>query len=232
MTLPLSEIQKLAPSAVVELFVLDATALGGTVTYFHAGTNELRASVVWQGQAYSPYPVEASGFERSGQAPQPQPKMRVANVTGIITALNKELDDLVGAKVTRKRTFLKYLDAVNFTGGTNPTADPAVAFPDEIWFVNRKAEENEVFVDYELASASDVAGVQIPRRQVIANVCTWQYRSAECSYAGGAVADKNDVPTTVLADDQCSKKLRACKMRFGDFAQLPYGGFPSAGLIR
>ena len=41
-----SDLQNSAPGAMVELFVLDATALGDTVTRFHAGTNELLASVV------------------------------------------------------------------------------------------------------------------------------------------------------------------------------------------
>jgi lambda family phage minor tail protein L len=114
----------------------------------------------------------------------------------------------------------------------NPTADPDAHFADEIWFVNRKAEENAVFIDFELATASDVSGAKIPRRQCIANVCTWQYRGAECGYAGGAVADINDVPTAVLASDQCGKRLASCKLRFGAFAKLPYGGFPAAGSVR
>lgn len=216
----------------VELFVLDPTALGGNVTRFHSGLNELQSPVVWDGDTYSPFPVEASGFELSGRGTLPQPKLRVANVTGLISALCFELDDLVGATLTRKRTLVKYLDAVNFTGGVNPTADPSQAFPDEIWTVNRKAEENSVFVDFELAAAFDVSGVKLPRRPVIANVCPWLYRGAECGYAGGPVADINDVATSDSAVDQCGKRLASCKLRFGAFAELPYGGFPGAGLLR
>lgn len=233
MSVPTSELQKLAPSALVELFELDATALGGSVFYFHAGTNELRLPVWWQAIEYQPYPILASGFERSGRGPLPQPKLRVADVTGDVTVLVLAYDDLVGAKVTRRRTFKKYLDAVNFTGGVNPTADPTAAFPDEIWYVNRKAEAVPgVYADFELASAADVAGVQLPRRQCIANVCPWIYRGPECGYAGGAVADENDVATSDINADQCSKSLTGCKLRFGTFAQLPFGGFPAAGLIR
>ena len=227
-----SDVQKLAPGALVELFELDPTALGGAIVRFHAGLNEWQTAVVWQGLTYSPFPVEASGFESSGRGTLPRPHLRVANVTGLIGALCLELDDLVGATVTRRRTLTKYLDAFNFAGGVNPTADPTQAFPDEIWTINRKAEENKVFIDFELAAAFDVAGVQLPRRQVVANVCPWIYRSAECSYAGGAVADGNDVATTALATDVCGKRLASCKLRFGAFAELPYGGFPGAGLIR
>jgi lambda family phage minor tail protein L len=157
--------------------------------------------------------------------------VRVANITGLVSALARDYNDLVGATLTRKRTFLRYLDAVNFAAG-NPSADPAQAFADEVWFVDRKASENRVLVEFELAASFDLAGVKLPRRQVVQNVCAWRYRSAECSYAGGAVADLNDNPTTDLAADQCGKRLASCKQRFGIYAVLPFGGFPSCGLIR
>ena len=227
-----SDLQKLAPGSLVELFELDPTTLGGEVVRFHSGQNALLSSVVWQGETYVPFPVEASGFELSGRGTLPQPKLRVANTSGLISALCLELDDLVGATLTRRRTLVKYLDAVNFSGGVNPTADPTQALPDEIWTINRKADENKVYVDFELASAFDVAGIKLPRRQVIANVCPWQYRGGECGYAGGAVATINDVATSLTADDQCGKRLSSCKLRFGAFAELPYGGFPGAGLLR
>jgi lambda family phage minor tail protein L len=227
-----SDLQKLEPGKLVELFVLDATALGDTITRFHSGLNELKSPVVWQGETYSPFPIEGSGFELSGRGTLPQPKIRVANVSGLISALCMELDDIVGATLTRKRTLVKYLDAVNFAGGINATADPTQELPDEIWTVNRKAEENKVYVEFELSAAFDVAGVKLPRRQCIANVCPWRYRGTECGYAGGAVADINDVATADLTRDQCGKRVASCKLRFGEFAELPYGGFIAAGLVR
>lgn len=227
-----SDIQKLAPGAIVDLFELDATALGGVVTRFHAGVNELGNDVVWDGDTYTRFPIEADGFEWNGKGALPRPKIRAANITGLIGALARELQDLIGAKVTRRRTFVKYLDAVNFTGGVNPTADPNCGFPDEVWYVDRKSAENGLYVEWELAAAFDVAGVLLPRRQCIQNVCTWAYRGAECGFAGGAVADKNDVPTTVLGDDACGKRLGSCKLRFGVYSELPFGGFPGVGLIR
>lgn len=227
-----ADIQKLAPGALVDLFELDSTAIGGSVVRFHAGVNELGADVVWQGATYTRFPIEAEGFEWSGQGALPRPKIRVANITGLVGALARELQDLVGARLTRRRTFVKYLDAVNFTGGVNPSADPNCGFPDEVWFVDRKGAENGVFLEFELSAAFDVAGVMLPRRQCIQNVCTWQYRSAECGYAGGAVADRNDAATTVLADDDCGKRLASCKLRFGVYSELPFGAFPGVGLIR
>lgn len=232
MTIPTSELQKPGPSPLVELFELDLTVLGDIVYYFHAGTNQIAQPVFWQGIEYAPFPVEADGFDKAGQGTQVRPTIRVANVSQDISALCRAFDDLIGGKITRRRTFLKYLDAVNFTGGMNPTADPTVEFPDEIWFVNRKAEENDIFITFELASAFDAAGKQLPGRQCIANTCTWLYRGPECGYAGGFV-DINGNATADASLDVCSKALATgCKPRFGAFAVLPYGGFPAAGLVR
>lgn len=228
-----SDIQKLELDKLVELFVVDLNPISvAEVYYFHAGVNGLGNDVTWQGRVYTRLPIEASGFEWNGSGSLPRPKVRVANVTGLMDALARANGDLVGAKFTRKRTFAKYLDAVNFTGGVNPTADANVHFDDEVWFVDRKSAVNQVFVEWELAAAFDLAGVMLPRRQVIQNVCTWKYRSAECSYAGGAVADINDQATSDITKDQCGKRLTSCRLRFGTYAELPFGGFPGAGLVR
>ena len=126
---------------------------------------------------------------------------------------------------------MKYLDAVNFTGGVNPTADPNAALDDEIWYIDRKTSENKIYVEWELVSGLDLENNYLPKRQCIQNVCTWKYRSAECSYAGGAVADKNDNPTFQIDRDECGKRIASCKLRFPN-QQLPFGGFPAITLIR
>jgi len=43
--------------------------------------------------------------------------------------------------------------------------------------------------------------------------------------------DTNDQPTTIIASDVCGKRLSSCRARFG-FGELPFGGFPAAGLLR
>lgn len=227
-----SEIQKLTPSAIIELFVLDATALSGDVFRFHAGTNGLMQKIVWQGQTYDPFPVQANGFEYNGNGQLPRPKIVVANVTGAITAMVLLYQDLLGAKLTRKRTFAKYLDAVNFDGGVNPTADATAEFADDIFFIDRKSNENRDIVEFELAAAFDVTGVKLPRRQIIQNVCPWRYRGSECGYTGTAYFNASDVSVGSPALDVCGKRLASCEARFGTNAQLPFGGFPAAGLIR
>jgi len=227
-----SDIQTLTPGKLVNLFELDTTDIGGDILRWANHTNQLGNSIVWNGNAYSPLPIEATGFEKNSKGALPRPKVRVGNVTGLVGAVARSLNDLVGAKLIRRRTFSKYLDPINFPGGVNPEADPNCAFSDEVWFVDRKSAEHGLFVEFELAAAFDVRGKKIPGRQCIQNVCTWGYRSAECGYAGGPVADRNDVATTDPTLDQCGKRLGSCKLRFGQYASLPFGGFPGVGLIR
>jgi lambda family phage minor tail protein L len=227
-----TEIQKLYPSAVIELFVIDLTLFNEGVVRFHAGTTELRRQVVWQGNTYEPFPVQAEGFEFNGNGQVPRPKLKVANVTGSITALILSYQDLVGARVTRKRTLLKYLDAVNFGTGTNPTADPTAEFADDVYFIDRKSRETRDVVEFELAASFDLEGVSLPRRQIVQNVCPWSYRGSECSYTGTAYFNANDETVTGRTQDVCGKRLVSCQKRFGSNAELPFGGFPAAGLIR
>lgn len=222
MAVPVSELQKPAPSSVIELFVLElnTTQHGVNTTYrFHAGTNMVNnGDVTWAGNAYLRFPIEAEGFAYEGKGQLPRPRLRVSNVLGTITAVLLTVPGgLGGAKVTRIRTLARYLDAVNFPGGTNPygTPDPTAEFPQEIYFIDRKSVETRDVVEFELAAAFDLQGVRAPKRQCIANICQWVYKSAECSYAGG-------LPT-------CSKTLDDCKVHFGEYAELPFGSFPGVG---
>lgn len=195
-----SEIQKLAPGAIIELFVLDTTSItGGDISYFHSGTNDLHSNIVWQGQEYTRYPIEASGFEYTGSGQLPRPRMKVSNAFGAITALILELGDMVGAKVTRIRTLKKCLDAENFEGGINPDEDTTVEWPREIYFVERKVSESPEMVEFELAAATDLQGVLIPKRQIIQNVCPFVYRGADCGYAGPPTFNFDDEPMTIAA---------------------------------
>ena len=75
-------------------------------------------------------------------------------------------NDLNGAKFTRIRTLARFLDAVNFTGNTNPygTPDPSAEFPQEIYFLDRKVTENRNVVTWEAQSALDLVNVKLPGR--------------------------------------------------------------------
>ena len=171
-----SDLQSINPSAIIELFTLQlSSALHGATTIyrFHAGSNmNANGRIVWAGNDYLRFPIEASGFAfQNGQIPRP--KLVVSNATGLISAILLTVNetsvgnDLTGATVTRIRTLAKFLDAVNFSGGTNPygTPDPNAEFPKEIYSIDRKSNENREVVEFELASVLDLAGITCPKRQ-------------------------------------------------------------------
>lgn len=224
------DIQSLAPTALIELFVLDYTNLKNPGTYhFHAGTNELSHDIVWGGITYQALPIEAEGFEISTKGTLPRPKMRIANMNGLFSAEVAANNDLVGAKVIRKRTFAKYLDAVNFPSG-NTYADPNQSYPDDIWYVEQKLSENRYVIEWELVSAFDLQGVVLPRRQVVQSYCSWRYKGAECGYAGNLYFDSQDNAVGSAAQDVCGKRFTSCRARQAGFSGgvLPFGGFPGA----
>jgi phage-related protein len=122
-------------------------------------------------------------------------------------------------------------DQPNTSGNINirysATADPNARMPDEVYFIDRKTTETRDTIQWELASALDLANVRIPKRQVIANICQWTYRSAECSYTGTNYFNAEDVSVTSAGQDVCGKRLSSCKKRFS--GTLPFGSFPGIG---
>lgn len=251
------DLQAPSPSAIIELFELQLfTDIHGVndIYRFHAGTNLVdNGEVIWKGNAYLRFPVEADGFEYTGQGALPRPKIRISNIFGTITALLLSLPNgLEAARVTRIRTLARYLDTANFpapgnilleTGGVllleddsyfllepfNPTEDFSAEFPREIYYIDRKSAENREIVEFELASVFDLAGVRAPKRQCIANICQWVYRSTECGYTGTNYFDANDDSVGSVGLDVCGKRLSSCQVRFGTNAELPYGSFPGIG---
>lgn len=227
------ELQALNPSAKLVFFEVDATALGAPEVWrFHNGTNELSQAVVWQGRTYQFIPIEAAGFEVRGDGPRARPTLAVGDVSGVLGAQVRLYDDLAGAKLLRRQTHARYLDAVNFAGGVNPAADPTAEYPEELWFFDRITSRDSVHVAWELVSPLDLEDVMLPARQVRNSICGSEYRSSECGYAGGPVATVDDVATTDPALDNCSRRVSGCKLRFGANGELPIDFFPGAGLIR
>ena len=172
-----SDIQKVNPSAIIELFTLtlDNTLHGATTVYrFHAGTNlDANGKIVWAGNEYLRFPVQATGFAyQRGQLPRPTlsvSNMGTPSISAILLTVNQTTagNDLTGAKVVRIRTMARFLDAANFSGATNPfgTPDPTAEFPQEIYYIDRKKAENREVVSWELAAVFDLAGIRSPKRQ-------------------------------------------------------------------
>ena len=230
-----ADLSVLAPSAIIELFELrlDNALHGSTnITRWHNGCNAaLTGGIIWDGNTYGSVPIAAEGFEQSATGTLPRPTLTIANTDGIMSALLIDVNavtphnDLTGAEVRRIRTLKRYLDG-------ETTADPNAQWPVEIWYIDRKSNENRDVVGFELASKFDLAGHFVPKRQLIANVCQWGYRSSECSYTGSNYWDADNNPTGSIATDRCGKSVKSCKLRFGENGELPFGSFPSAGKVR
>ena len=126
----ITDLQKINPSAIIELFTLttDATLHGSAQTYrFHNGTSlNANGDIIWAGNQYLKMPIQAEGFAfQKGQLPRPT--LTVSNALGTITAILLNVNavttgnDLTGATVTRIRTLARYLDAINFPVTTTST---------------------------------------------------------------------------------------------------------------
>jgi lambda family phage minor tail protein L len=199
------ELLSSSPYAIIQLYELHLYQnLHGSseAVRFHAGVNGKMpaGAIIWNGNEYQPLPIETEGFDYSGTGQLPRPKVRVSNLFGGISALLLGVNeftpgnDLTGARLVRIRTLSRFLDPANFPNNVNPygTPDPTAEMPQEIYYVDRKSAENRDIVEFELAAVFDLAGVRAPKRQAIANICQWKYRSAECGYTGSNFFDEND----------------------------------------
>lgn len=203
----MSELCSLTPSAVIELFEIDVTQIAVDVgvlnssdlTYnynagvfrFHNNIKLLGTSIWWKGIEYIALPIQAEGFEMNSKGTLPTPKLRLSvsdDGVPLLSALKEkiyQIGDLTGAKVTRIRTFLKYLDAKNYLSEiVNDVLDPDsnVELPRDVYYIDRRSAENKMVLEFELASLLDIEGVKLPGRLVNATKCLHQYRGEGCNY--------------------------------------------------
>lgn len=219
----LSDIQGLEPGSQIELFELDASGIiGGDVLRFHGYPTE--EPIIWNGMQFDPWAIEATGFARTGTGVLPTPVLRVGNTNGVVSALCLALDDLISAKLTRYRTLLQYMD------------DPTQQFPLEVWLVEAKTMEDKTWVEFELSSALDFEGQQLPGEQINANMCRWLviggYRGPHCAYMGTNMFDADDNPVTDPSFDKCGGRVTSCKKRFGEWDIINIGAYPAADQMR
>lgn len=224
--------------ALVTLFRLDATPLGGPVMFFCQSAQETRG-VVFGGVTYTPVDVKFEGFEVNGGGALPTPKMTVSNTDNVISDIATAYGDLLGCNVARVRTFRRYLDG-------QIDADPGKFMGPDIFKVEQKTSDTETMLEWELSAAIDQEGKKLPGRLVLRDVCPWRYRYLDtvtgqfvvstteraCPYAGDAMFDRLDKATSDPTKDQCSQTLAGCQARFGRDQALPFGGFLGVARVR
>lgn len=228
-----AELANLNPSAIVTFFEIDVTnvmdsnnisslgveadAYGVTqdvqdnILRFHNSINVFNSFLKWQGNTYYPAPIQGEGFETSSRGTLPTPTLTIAtqgsqkDLMGLLRHQIRKFGDVVGAKVTRIRTFAKYLDVDNFLavdaeGKVSPNAlqdmatenlgeipvgfepDPYAELPRDVYYIERKESENKSILRYQLSSNLDLEGIQIPKRMILANRCMFDYRGPGCWY--------------------------------------------------
>jgi lambda family phage minor tail protein L len=228
-----AEARKLEPSALVSLFRLDATEVGGVELNF---TNETSGGnvVSFGGIQFFPIPVTFRGMTVSTTGPLQTPTMTLANTDGVVQEFVNTWGNLAGCRLTRWRTFARFLD-----DGAEP--DPSAFYGPDVFKIDRKASDTPEEISWELATLADAQGVYVGRT-IIRDVCMWRYRyynpntgsfnydKAECPYTGSNYFDRNDQPVVAASQDEPSRTRKCCTLRFGENAELPFGGFP--GILR
>jgi lambda family phage minor tail protein L len=154
-----ADLQKLNLAySLVELFTLDCSGFGGSVYHFtpHFGVG---ATLDFGGVTYTSIPITSDGWEVTSSGTQPRPTITISNVYSTMLNAVVTLGDIVGAKVTRKRTLERYLDA-----GVTP--DSAQILAPDIYTVEQKVNHTSEVISWQLSSVMDRFGTSLPRRQI------------------------------------------------------------------
>lgn len=188
-----ADLQGLTGDAIVELMILDLYPIDSTIdnnmryVRFCNWTVADGQPVYYGADEYIPLPFQSSGWQMKGNGVPPNPSITVGNIGLEWSGLINTWEDLIGAKITRRRVLARYLST---TAGATRTDH----WPDEIWFIQQKESENKLAVTFRLASAFDLDGIQLPRRRTLRYTCPWAYRGPECGYTGPPAGDINDNP--------------------------------------
>ncbi len=187
-----------SPTALIELWELNGTAIGmNTIYHFVDGSTSSYQPIVFNGVQYAPMPIKVEKMEVDGKSSLPRPTLTVANINGFVSnLLLSNGSTLDGATVTRTRVRARFIDAVNFQGTNVPTwnsPDPTATLAPEPFMINRRVTENREIVAWELASPLEMNNARLPRQQIIANSCSYHYRQVgTCNYSGPPVADSSN----------------------------------------
>ena len=183
------------------------------------------------GQAYTPVPIEADGWEWRATGQQPQPKLRLTNINNFATPIVLGFGDARGAILTRIRTFKTLLDG-------QPDAKPGAVFPLDVFRINRKSAHTREMIEWELASPADQAGlvdvsppgnasriaarIRIGFRRGPLSATPTQPARTPAPPISAKPARPSALPTT-----DRRRKLSDCVLRFGQNGRtLPFWGLP------
>lgn len=140
---------------------------------------------------YISIPVEISGISVSSAGPSARPTLRIANIPVLsrtIAATGDGIDDeqtlfdyLVSRGLTSAKSFLgatvRYrttLEKYIYRPGDPP--DTPIEFPTSTFIIDRISAEDNITVEFELASPADLERATIPARLISSKYCAWEYQ--------------------------------------------------------
>lgn len=251
--MPISrDVQKPNVGVFWEGFDIDLSKINQNQTLVYRFTQSTYESsaVVWQGNTYTPIDIVAEGFEATTEGSLPRPTLMISNVARTLLSTIIQLKDCVGAKVTRWRTLRAYLDGQLQASENTPNLQ---IMPKDIYVIDRKVEQNPLYVKWELASLLDFEGRKFPWTQFLKDFCQHTYRRGwngssfaynhtnhpeliTCPYGSASMPDvgfwtSSDVTTANGANDMCSKKITGCRLRANGLP-LPTTAVPGLGRVR
>jgi lambda family phage minor tail protein L len=191
---------------------------------------------------YYSYPIMTEGFEVSAAGDIPRPLLTFGALSSMRAAEDEypnapfnnlklavlHLNNLINAKVTRIRTFLRFLHKTNdFLGIDADTLwDSSTKRPPEltreIYYIQRKSMEDKDTLQFELSSVLDVENFKLPGRTCLAERCPFAYRGEGCCYEYKATSGSDDETEQkeVHGDAQGRMPTKAPAMATGEDTKL------------
>jgi lambda family phage minor tail protein L len=185
--------------ALVELY--DVTLPNQTVVHLFNGLDEGATPIYFSNaegttkNQYAAIPITVSGMEIQSSGALARPTLEIANIPVLTRQIGGDEDtlldilendaqvttneDLLGSTIVVRRTLLKY------TQSAAEAAALPVEFPSHKFILDRVSAENNLTVQFELASPMDVEGVTLPARVVVGKYCPWRYQGVFAADEGG-----------------------------------------------
>lgn len=186
----------LQPSAVLTFWRLYYDVISEPENFFPFApmTNGFNGPIVFGGISYSPISCEIDALSQNTLNRIDRPVIRVSNEGNQISQLLRRKNDFKNAKLVRIKTFLKFIDDVNFDSGQNPYGipDPNAELSRDTFIVYQKRGENKQLVELELSMPYDLASQTTPGRVILGRYCPFQYRGKGCGYCGPPVCKEDD----------------------------------------
>ena len=179
--------------------------------YLFAGFDGNNTKITFDSNTYTAIPIQITGVETNTSGALARPTLTVANIPsltgnthnktvsgntdtvqpgdiGTLDEIRRDAhesessyeydfefdrnDDLIGTKVVYRKTLKSKLAS-------------GEEFTSQVFYIDRIASENNLFVTFELASPMDIEGAKIPARMVIGRYCPWQYQGIDRGFGGG-----------------------------------------------